>query len=333
MPQLGDEAGLFRYADEIVWIEETTIGMLPPDQCLRAGDLAVPESDDRLVMDHQLVCSDTGPKFSGHPGPLPHRIKDGGVEYPDNPLATCFRGIHGRIGVAHQRLGAVAVLSAPDADAGHRPDSCTRNDDGGAERFKRPVRHRPGLHIIGFREQEREFVSAESCHRVGRADHGLQPSRDFHEDTVAGSMAEAVVHVFECVQIQEDEGGRLATGSGRLDFLAHPLAEQGPVGQTCEVVRRRHPLKFHLRLAQHRGTFLNAFLQILVHHVQFFGEQVHAADHGVDGVACRRNFQTGRQVAGREPNNAVDQLVQARIADKLLHVNRRSAIGSPPVRR
>ena len=51
-----DQAGIFGERNEIRWIDEAALGMLPANQRFKAGELAVLERNDRLVVNAELFA-------------------------------------------------------------------------------------------------------------------------------------------------------------------------------------------------------------------------------------------------------------------------------------
>ena len=51
MAELLDHSGLFEHRDELAGIHEPTLGMVPPDQCLHAGELTGRQVELRLLVE------------------------------------------------------------------------------------------------------------------------------------------------------------------------------------------------------------------------------------------------------------------------------------------
>ena len=81
-----------------------------------------------------------------------------------------------------------------------------------------------------------ELVPAQPGHGVARPhDRGEQPAGP-HQHAVADVVAQCVVDGLEPVQVAEAQGDGLARALGRGQRLLHPVVEEGPVGQTGELV-------------------------------------------------------------------------------------------------
>ena len=64
--------------------------------------------------------------------------------------------------------------------------------------------------------EDGELVAAEAGDEVGVAHGGLEPLRDLDQQAVAGLVPEAVVDDLEVVEVEEEDGDRLAgVGGGR----------------------------------------------------------------------------------------------------------------------
>ena len=86
------------------------------------------------------------------------------------------------------------------------------------------------LHAARLRlgDEERELVSVQAREYVGGAHMLLDEHRELGQQPVAGSMADAVIDVFEVVEIQDEHG---ATGARTLrarDLAAELLDEAAP---------------------------------------------------------------------------------------------------------
>ena len=55
----------------------------------------------------------------------------------------------------------------------------------------------------GFLQDDDEFVAAEPRHDVARTQRAAQPAGDFHQQHVAGIMAQRIVDDLEAVEIDE----------------------------------------------------------------------------------------------------------------------------------
>ena len=59
-------------------------------------------------------------------------------------------------------------------------------------------------------------------------------------------MPQGIVDAFESIQIQEHQGGRLATPAASADHMVQPVPEQLPVRQPREWIVECQPMQFRL---------------------------------------------------------------------------------------
>lgn len=104
--------------------------------------------------------------------------------------------MHGRVGVAHERVGVArrAVVGDRDADARGEEDLRALDRERRGDRLGDPLgdHHRVDLrvHVVA---QDRELVAAEARDRVDLAGDAAQARRHEAQQAVAGAVAERVV--------------------------------------------------------------------------------------------------------------------------------------------
>jgi hypothetical protein len=104
--------------------------------------------------------------------------------------------------------------------------------------------------------QDHEFVSAPSRDDITRANDGAQPARDFSQELVARAMAEAVVDLFEVVEIEEHHGHAVEEMTIRTQGPCELVLEAAAIGQVGHGVETRHSINLELRVAP-LGDVLN----------------------------------------------------------------------------
>ena len=94
------------------------------------------------------------------------------------------------------------------------------------------------FHAVGIGQDDGKFIAADAGHRVGFA-HGLLPAAG-HGDQhrVPRIVAVLVVHTFEAVQVQEEQGQRFVGTPRSGQVVRQALEKQRAVGQTGELVMR-----------------------------------------------------------------------------------------------
>ena len=88
-------------------------------------------------------------------------------------------------------------------------------------------------------DQDGELVAAQPRHRVGAPGAGQEPLGRRDEQPVALGVAQAVVHGLEVVEVEEQHRHRRAAPLRQRQRVAHPVAEQRPVGEPGERVVER----------------------------------------------------------------------------------------------
>ena len=104
--------------------------------------------------------------------------------------------------------------------------------------------------------QDDEFVSAPARDEIARADDGAQPARDLRQELVAHAMAEAVVDLFEVVEIEEHHGHAVDRIAIRTQGPGELVLEAAAIGQIGHGVETRHSINLDLRVAP-LGDVLN----------------------------------------------------------------------------
>jgi hypothetical protein len=89
----------------------------------------------------------------------------------------------------------------------------------------------------GARQQDRELLAAGASDRVARAALPQEHVPGTHERLVAGTVAEAVVHGLEVVEVADHDAERLVRAQRPLDLGVQLAVEREPVVQAGEGVR------------------------------------------------------------------------------------------------
>ncbi len=150
------------------------------------------------------------------------------------PLA--LGGVEGDIGLAEQVLGALCAGAGDgDADAGPDEDLLTGDRERGPERRQEAFGGRGGEHGGVGRgdriEQDGELVAAEAGRKLPGAGLRGDAFRNCDQKAVACRMAEAVVDIFEVVQVQEEDRDRFSSGLGPKPCPIEGFKKPGSIGQ------------------------------------------------------------------------------------------------------
>ena len=198
----------------------------------------------------------------------------------DAVAAFGFGAVHGRVGVFDQRGDVCAVggeQAAADAGADEEFvfSGLKRRTEAG-QQFVGDADGVAGLQQAG--QQDDELITAEPGDGVDVAQVFLEALGDAFEQQVADRVSEAVVDVFEAVQVQKQHGaqasGLFAVQQGGLQAVF----EQGAVGQAGEGVVV--------------GLVVQACLSVLEagdvgEHGDEMGDEVVLVAHGADGQPAR----------------------------------------------
>ena len=92
-----------------------------------------------------------------------------------------------------------------------------------------------------------ELVAAEPGAGVRFANAGSDPLGHRDQQIVAREMAKRIVDVLEVVEIDQQQGHRLATSAGLGDSVLQAVVQQDPIGQTGQRVVVRHVVDLLLR--------------------------------------------------------------------------------------
>ncbi|MNP33505.1 hypothetical protein D3C76_1267470 [compost metagenome] len=146
--------------------------------------------------------------------------------------------VHRDIGVFLECLLVQAILwEDTDADAGGHPELLALEVEGpgnGAEDFLGGGCH---VLVIGqLRQQDHEFVAAQSGHRIAGAQTRLESQRHFLEQLIAGIVPKRIVDLLEAVEVKEQHRQLPMITTCLADALAQQHAEQTAIGQRRKAV-------------------------------------------------------------------------------------------------
>ena len=251
-----DQARRFGDRDELLWIEQAELGVLPPHQRLhRVHPLRV-QVEDRLEVQHQLVGLH-GTAQSGFQRQLLERTRVHGACVELERVAPLrLRAVHRDIGVLEQRLGVRPVIGIEaDPQARGHEQLAAAHHHRALHRLAHLARDRDRvLHVVDLRGEQHELVAADARQRVVLAKQRRDALRDEAKQRVARAVAQRVVDHLEAVEIEE-EHRELVTVAVRVgDRQVEPVQEELPVGQAGERVMIREMLDLRARV--HAGLAL-----------------------------------------------------------------------------
>jgi len=229
-----DEAALLGDGDEGGRRDDAALRVAPADQRLEAGQGAVGQGDQRLVVHLQLAAllglAQVGLQLEA----LDHLGAHRRLEH--RPVVTLGLGaVHRHVGVA-QQLVAPAV-AAGDADRAAAEDLVAVEGERGPEGGGDALGHGDRVGDVGdVLQQDGELVAAQARGGVRAAQAAPDALGHGHQQRVAGRMAERVVDRLEAVQVDEQHRH---LGAAARQGVPEPVDEQRAVGQPRERVVQR----------------------------------------------------------------------------------------------
>ena len=127
-----------------------------------------------------------------------------------------------------------------DADAGRDEQLALVNVERDAQRLGDLLRDLGGVFdVLDVRNEQREFVAAESRHRVPFAHASANAFGERFEQMIADRVAEGVVDVFEPIEIEEKDGQALLRARRLRDAHDQSIDEERTIGRVVPP-RREH---------------------------------------------------------------------------------------------
>ncbi len=193
---------------------------------------------DRLVEDEELVALQRAFEVDLEGEPGQRRGMHARFEDLDSVLAVALGHVHRHVGVAQQLVRGLVVAGRDgDADAGVDEQLLAamleRRLEGGQQAFGDVERAGRVGRVL---DQHRELVAAHPGDRVTGSQRAAQPLRHPDEQLIAVAVPEAVVDVLEVVEVDEQDGQRVAPPPRPGERVVEPVGEQGAIGQTRERV-------------------------------------------------------------------------------------------------
>ncbi len=262
--------------------------MIPADERFNGEDGARPQVGLRLVVEHELAARHRRAQlFLQLKFFVDLNVELRPIEL-ESVAADLLRPVHGGVGVGQQRVCVPTVVrEGRGADAArHAQPPAVDLDRFGDRRLKLAHGRDDGFDILGLiAKDDDEFVAADAYDGIGRAQRGDHSRRDGLEQFVAGVVAQAVVDVFEIVEIDEGDRRPAVAPLRQLDRAREALLEQGAIGKPGQGVVGRHeldPVFRELALDGDAGDF----------------------GRGVDQPQLRRvRFANGARIERKRPQN------------------------------
>ncbi len=236
-----DEPGLLGDANELARRDQTTFGMLPPQQGLDGNPLIGDEVELGLELHAELVVDERRSQLALGEEAL-HRLGVHHlVEELESSAAAPLGAVHRCVGVAQQvgsSTGRLVGDRDPDARRHHQLGAveCDRTSQG----LERALRQLDRLLVVfELLADDHELVTAEPRHRVVATHHSREPTPDRDEEIVTCLVAETVVHHLEPIEVEEQHGELLVVLGEGHQCAFEALDAERTIGQRGEGVVQR----------------------------------------------------------------------------------------------
>ena len=216
-------------------LDDPAVARVPARESLEGDDPPVPEADDRLEHDTDLVALERALQLERELVPAADARVHGRLVVGEAMLAVSLGGVHRHIRVLQQLVGGGCGAGRRDPDARVHVRLPAAEEERPLHRLQQRPRDRLGRALVGRFEQHRELVAAESGGGVADPHRLLDAAGDLDEHLVADRVAEGVVDRLEVVEVEEQHRGGAVPNQGGLD----PLAQERAIGQAGEDVVER----------------------------------------------------------------------------------------------
>ena len=232
-----DQPRVLRDRDELGRRHRAALGVGPAGQRLEAHHLTGVEPHDRLERHADVALLHSAFELAPDREAVDRAVVHGRLEQLDAALAVRLGRVHREVGVAQQlvrRGGGPAARG--DADAGAGVHLAARHHDRLVQRVEDPLGHLDHrLGVGSVLEEHRELVAAQPSRRVAGAKAAAQAIGHGHQELVTGTVAQAVVHQLEVVEVDEGHrGDRRVGASDASQSMLDAVEEERPVRQAGE---------------------------------------------------------------------------------------------------
>jgi len=148
-------------------------------------------------------------------------------------VVRLFKAIETLIGDANQLFSLLSILGE-NRDAvihAYCDGKLQRLEDLGKYRLDSTAQ-RERLRRIGLREEQCEFIAADTESGVGSAQGFLQGSRSSAQYIITARMAVLVIYFLEAVQVKGNQSKRLAIAPSAIEFFFKRFSEEPAVMET-----------------------------------------------------------------------------------------------------
>ena len=233
--------------------------MVPPQEGLGADQLARAKIEQRMVDEKHLLAFEGVSQTELDVRTLHRMLVYLRRKETEGVSTRRFRLVHRRIGIAQERMRAVAIGRK------HRNANADRGRNLPPLQRKRPAKR--GEDLVGnhlrlrslaqIGQHDDKLVAAETTHRVAGANARGEAVGRFDQKRVAGRMTEGIVDRLEIVEIDERQGHALFIPLGPGDRLVDAVQRQQSVGEARQVVETGLMEQAFLVFLANRDVFLD----------------------------------------------------------------------------
>ena len=234
-----DHPGSLGSGEKRVRRQEFAVRALHPQEQLVLGDLVGSQAEDRLREEDEPLLVDRAADAIG-PGRAPlglHLGLVGGRVDAEAVAATLLGLVDRHVRLHHQALGGlgprVRDRGHPDA-RGQAQAPAPEHRPVAPDRLQQLRADLARLVGVGVRQEDRELVPAQARENIGLSHLAAQEVGDAANDRVAGPVAEAVVDVFEVVEVQQENAAAALVAGGVGNPVGQLLLEPAAVEEARE---------------------------------------------------------------------------------------------------
>jgi hypothetical protein len=216
-------------------------GAISPDQRLEAGDSAIGERDNRLVMKLERLSLDGPSEVGLQPEALQRVRVHRRVEHRKTRPSTRLGAPHGEVGAAQHKLGPrIAIVAERDAEAGRGEDLVPADINRRCQRLERAFGDSGRVsRRIDSLQEKRELVAAESSHRILGSGARRESPGNGDQELVAGRVTETVVDDAKVVEVQQHDRERRRAAFRSTSRAIESLHEEQAIRESRQCIVQR----------------------------------------------------------------------------------------------
>ena len=224
--------------------DQPLLRVLPPHQSLFANDLEGAEMDLGLEMNSQFIIGYGTHQIAGLRYRLAFAPARVGVKNL-NPLAVLLGLVHSLV-CQLQQSGAIHAVKRTlgDSNGNTQRDRLMIDQHGLTNGIDNLLRNEFGVfEALGERKQAGKFIATQARNGIGFANDRDQALGHLAQGTVTTMVTQAIVDLFEEIQVHHHYGERFAISLALEDQLIEAIEKQGSIGQPGEWIIEAEILK------------------------------------------------------------------------------------------